>query len=106
MGECMSLWQLVHVSVCHCRSAITTSSTAPSAGSTGSWAVAAMVGRWPRSSCRSTARVAAKTAPSWCERARPLSETTRYRSGQSLLENTKQHTFVFLFCLQDFERKQ
>lgn len=64
------------------RSATTTSSTARSAGSTGSWAEVATVARWLRSSCRSTARAEPKTAPSWCGRARPLSETTPSPSGK------------------------
>lgn len=64
------------------RSVTTTSSTAPSAGSTGSWAEAETADRWPRSCCRSTARAGPKTAPSWSERARRLSETTPSPSGQ------------------------
>lgn len=64
------------------RSVTTTSSTVRSAGSTGSWVEVAMVDRWPRSSCRNTVRAGAKTARSWCGKARRLSETTRSRSGQ------------------------
>lgn len=54
------------------RSATTTSSTAQSAGSTGSWVEVATAVRWPRSSCRSTAREGPKTEPSWCGRVRLL----------------------------------
>lgn len=64
------------------RSVTTTSSTVRSAGSTGSWAEVVMVDRWPKSFCRNTVRAGAKTAPSWCGKARRLSETTRSRFGQ------------------------
>lgn len=67
------------------RSATTTSSTAPSTGSTGSWVAGGMGGRWRRSSCRSTAKAAGRKAPSWCGRVRRLLETTPSPSGPWVL---------------------
>lgn len=84
VGDALS--QFLHAYFQFIRSVTTMSSTVQSAGSTGSWVEAVMVDKWPRSSCRSTARAGPKMAPSWCGRARHLLATTPSHSGQ--LQNT------------------